>query len=358
MFALRARPRERGAVMMVVAIMLGSAVLLGAGAITVDVGQLYGEREELQSGADAAATAVATACVTNLSTCNPTGRARGYADRNAKDGRTAVSAVCGRGWNLPACTTTTGLSGCIGTAPAGDYVEVRTATETTGGGTLLPPSFSRAFVGNQAYQGSQVAACARAVAVPGGPPKEMVAPAVTVEVCYWNTYTNQGASFPTTERVLYLKNGKGTDPCNGTSSNGKNGPGNFGWLSHSGDCKATINLDTGWYTGDPGNNTDAECVDLFDSYIDSQSPMALPLFDSSQGQGSHFQYHLAGFGAFMVTGYKFSGSSRPSRITGQQLCSGSERCLYGYFVEATFPVVHTGGPDYGVTSPGGAKIVG
>src|ERR1043165_3858879 len=60
----RRRPGERGAVAVTVAILLGGGVLLGFAALVVDVGQLYAEREELQSGADAAALAVAKACAT------------------------------------------------------------------------------------------------------------------------------------------------------------------------------------------------------------------------------------------------------------------------------------------------------
>ena len=48
---------ERGAVLVWVALML--VVLLGIGALVIDVGALYAERRQLQNGADAAALAVA-----------------------------------------------------------------------------------------------------------------------------------------------------------------------------------------------------------------------------------------------------------------------------------------------------------
>ena len=53
---------DRGAVTAVVAVVLGAGVLLGMATVVVDVGRLYAEREQLQSGADAAAWAAAESC--------------------------------------------------------------------------------------------------------------------------------------------------------------------------------------------------------------------------------------------------------------------------------------------------------
>ena len=51
---------ERGAAGVLVAVMM--LVLIGAGALAVDVGQIYSERAQLQNGADAGALGVAQAC--------------------------------------------------------------------------------------------------------------------------------------------------------------------------------------------------------------------------------------------------------------------------------------------------------
>jgi uncharacterized membrane protein len=53
----------------VVAILLGSGVLLGTLAVVVDVGRLYVERDELQNGADSAALAMAKACADSTPEC-------------------------------------------------------------------------------------------------------------------------------------------------------------------------------------------------------------------------------------------------------------------------------------------------
>jgi len=65
----RLRHDERGVVAAIVAILLGTGVLLGMGALVIDVGQIYQERAELQNGADAAALAVAESCA--LGACTP-----------------------------------------------------------------------------------------------------------------------------------------------------------------------------------------------------------------------------------------------------------------------------------------------
>ena len=58
---LKARTdKERGATGVLVAVMM--LVLIGAGAMAVDVGQIYAERAQLQNAADAGAMAAAQQC--------------------------------------------------------------------------------------------------------------------------------------------------------------------------------------------------------------------------------------------------------------------------------------------------------
>src|ERR1035438_6105259 len=140
---------ERGAIGVLVAVLLGAGVLTGMGALVVDVGQLYQERAELQNGADAAALAVAKSCATG--TCAPTLSAQ-YANEHASalTGHTAASVVCGSG-TLGICPTFTGaLDDCPVGPPSGvaGYVDVRTSTKLSGGSTLLPPVFAKTLLGN------------------------------------------------------------------------------------------------------------------------------------------------------------------------------------------------------------------
>src|SRR6201996_3498968 len=84
---------DRGAIAVLVAVLLAGGVLLGMGALVVDVGLISSEREQLQSGADAAALAVAEACAINDADCaDPAQLATRYADENAKDGGSDAAA--------------------------------------------------------------------------------------------------------------------------------------------------------------------------------------------------------------------------------------------------------------------------
>ena len=109
--AQRLRRDERGAIGIIVAVLLGAGVLTGMGALVVDVGQLYQERAELQDSADAAALGVARSCIV-LGLCNPI-LAPFYADANASrltGGVAGVSRVCGSGLGLGRARSARGSS--------------------------------------------------------------------------------------------------------------------------------------------------------------------------------------------------------------------------------------------------------
>ena len=122
--------RDDGVILVWVALMM--VVLVGMGALVIDIGALYVERRELQNGADAAALAVAQDCVEG--DCGSGGgstRAQQYADLNANDGASSVdpSTPCGVG---------PGLTACSGSAPGGasgatGWVRVDTSTKTSDG---------------------------------------------------------------------------------------------------------------------------------------------------------------------------------------------------------------------------------
>jgi Flp pilus assembly protein TadG len=119
---------ERGAVAAAVAVVLGAGVLLGMATVVVDVGRLYAEREQLQSGADAAVWAVAEECARTPGACgDQLATAEQYANQNAVDGAASVTEICGSPATLPDCTTAaTNNTACLGARPAdGNYVEVR-----------------------------------------------------------------------------------------------------------------------------------------------------------------------------------------------------------------------------------------
>lgn len=347
---LRARA-DRGAVAMIVALLLGSGVLLGMAALVVDVGNIYVERTQLQSGADAGAVKVAQMCATDPA-CARTAAAvaRRYADANSGDNRSGVSVVCGRGGGLAACPPpASGLADCVDTAPAaGDYVEVHTSTLEVDGSTLLPPAFAEAVVSG--YRGATFTACSRAA---WGPPTTGRL-ALTMSACDWNRYTVDGAGFPDppVEQLIYLHD----DPAAGTCrppGQPADIPGGFGTLAGPGsDCRTPVALG-GTYNGDSGRGVSAPCRTMLANARTGGRPLLVPIFGQVGGNGAAPRYTIVGFAAFMVTGWNLPGSTARSTLTRRSTCASSTSCIFGYFTRATVPGGGpTGGPDLGAYAVG------
>ena len=348
---------DRGAVATVFAILLAGGVLLGMLAIVVDMGQLYAEREELQSGADAAVIALAEKCARaetagDCSMADLATIAASYANLNARDGASTILEICG---NVPlsigiaACTDPVdNLTDCIPGEATGSakYVEVRTGTQTSDDKYLLPPTFAQMLLGNGDYAGSAVRACARASW--GAPAAGL---AVTFSLCEWNLATASGTDFPdkppyppntipnaTYERVLKVHDSRGNPSCPQGPS-GFDRPGGFGWLVDSGpeDCQTSI------FVADPGTSPSSQCIDALDGATDSSGDATafyIPIYDAVTRQGSNTTYHIVGVAAFVPTGYFFgngNGRQKESWLTGDEPCSGQERCIYGYFVDVLGP---------------------
>ncbi len=356
----RHRGDDRGVVATLVVVLLGGGVLLGMGALVIDVGRLYVERAELQNGADAAALAVARGCATNATTCTPA-TAAAYAGANAKDGSAAVSLVCGYDGTgrFAGCPASTGDRTDCPAAPASGskYVDVHTSTLTAGGSTLLPPTLARAIVGNEDYEGTTVRACARAG---WGAPSSTTGVAFTISHCEWNASTAAGTSFaapppypPNTqppaalERVVRL-HGTGT-ACGGGAS-GWDLPGGFGWLSDTtGRCGTMVDV-ANTYPADTGVSAGGSCKTALTNARAKRAVVFVPVFDGAGGTGHSGYYHLRGFGAFVVTGYHLPGLSDPSWLSATSPCKGTDKCIYGYFTQGlTSTSGSTGGPELGAS---------
>ena len=356
--ARRLRRDDRGAVATVFGILLAGGVLLGMLALVVDVGQLYSEREELQSGADAAALAIAKSCAADLTSCTEVQRANtaeDYATGNAKDGAANALTICGSAAgvsDLPECPPAAGnLTRCIGSPPAtGRHLEVRTTTALPDGSTLLPPSFAQTLLGNGGYAGTTVGACAR---VAWGAPRAGLA--VTVSQCEWEDATEDGTDFPEQppyppndvpdpryQVVLKLHDSQGNPDC-AAGPSGWDRPGGFGWL----DDGTTENCNTETFDADPGNDTPDPCLDLLDSVTSQETAKALyiPIYTKVSGTGRNAEYEIERMEAFVPTGYFFgagNGKHKPSWLTDAEHCSDQERCIYGYFVNLRVTVGEIG----------------
>jgi Flp pilus assembly protein TadG len=354
---------ERGAAATVVALLVGGGVALGMAALTVDVGALYAERRQVQNGADAAALAVANDCA-STATCpaSPNGLARTMADGNATDGTTAVALVCGAGDPaLPGCPGQSGpqLTRCP--APptnVNGWVRVRTSTRTTGGSTLLPPSFARGLTGNAGSAGTQVLACAQAA---WGLPANLAATVpIAISVCEWAAATNNGTVYAPAspfwwqglvfEQALELHDTDDDGTCPGFGGAYADLPGGFGWLASNG-CVAEVGTN-GLVDVDPGVGAGGTCRDTLRDNVNSL--IYLPVFDDAQGNGATGYYHVSGYAAFYLTGYTIPGASGSPDPPYNPLnrCTGSRRCIYGWFTQAILPENPSGivaGPDRGAT---------
>ncbi|MBB5870954.1 hypothetical protein F4553_004333 [Allocatelliglobosispora scoriae] len=358
---------DRGGVTTIVAVLLSAGVLLGMGALAIDVGRIYLEREELQSGADAAAQNIASNCAHQRTDCASIGDASAAADANAKDGRTYVEEICGRDASLVVSLAPCGPSAgstvtdCIGTpAPGLNYVEVRVRTESAGGGSLLPYSFAQSIAG--VGDGATVRACSR---VAYGPPTR--ATAIAIRDCMFDEVKSDlvdlppwTSGYPATsqESVLHLDGKRGAGKpdvptCAAASGkpSGWDDAGGFVWVDRvrGGGCQTAVNVTVNQDTP-PANGAPRGCRNLLDSRIASRQPLVVPLFDewSPASPGNH-DYALQRLVGFVVTGYYLGSgfaNSRPSDFGGSH-CSGPERCIYGYFVNLPF-VAGDVGPDIGL----------
>ena len=375
----RARSRERGATSVIVVVLL-VPVLMGAAALSVDLGQLLWERRQVQNGADAAVTKVAAACAETPTTCAtaPTVALNTLAGQNANDGKTDVASICGNALakakspGLALCGTSTGkVIDCpsVPTALAAlPYIEVRTKTRTAQNTTGILSKFSSVVGGSTRL--TTVGACSRAVWGPGTPGAAIIFP-VLMSYCDWAGQTGytgvagsavypsspdytvnaqygyQAASanpWPGFEQKIYTKDNPTTCP----TWNGHSAPGGFYSISN-GDCTAN-SVVGGWVQGTTGNS--APCSMVGDDGLTLKGKVVyVPVFDCkysgattitattncNTGTGSNTYYHVAGYAAFYITGWYFSSVKEKSAWNNQFPCSGGERCVSGWFLRDLVP---------------------
>jgi hypothetical protein len=133
---------------------------------------------------------------------------------------------------------------------------------------------------------------------------------------------------------------------------GWDAPGKFGWLSKS---TCSVNITGNEYPGSSGNSS-APCEQAFTNSRNNQTPIYLPVYSGIDNATGN--YILAGFAAFVVTGWdvtsgsagNFTVKKAPSVIAqanglstkdqnycGNYTASQSDVCLYGFFTQALIP---------------------
>lgn len=342
--------------------------LLAMAAFAIDFGSIWEERRQLQNGADAAALAIAEDCGRGACPADVYATAEIYVDGNARDGAAWAYNV---DMSVP------------------NQVTVYNATENPGGDHL----HDLLFAGAVGFGDFTVGADATVV---WGYPLQIETLPIIISECEWNKFE---AGWPAGGGTLYpdppnyntadmaeiqFHDGNATEDCAAVAGQDVDGDnrleGGFGWLKSPG-CVPQVygatnvdpnNPEYGWVAGDPGSSPASGCTDPGGDVIENllldkdvygnliPKTIFIPYFDdiwTGPANGSGYCgsngkcYHIAGYGAFHVTGYRFSGGPQYSRYANPPLsglpCSGPGqndiRCMTGYFVNT----VYTGGAVLG-----------
>lgn len=329
-----ANDNERGVAGVLVALMM--LVLIGAGALAVDVGQIYAERAQLQNGADAAALAVAKRC--HKSGCDQAAAdalAKDLANANANDGGSKV------------------LTPVDLTQP--NRVTVRTSTARGKDG---PGFLSKMFA--SALNAPPASVGAYAIAVYGPPSSGGGFPLAFSNKC-WDLAG--GVASGNLQKVSWKPGTTCTNPS------GTVVPGGWGWLADpDADCQAVTTIGNTAGT-DPGNDKPSQCHDILQGWITTingggKVNVPFPVFDTSTGTGNNAVYHVIGYATFNITGWKFGNNDvyeyhnkagDQGAGNGALACSGgNDRCIIGKFVK--FETTSSGGGGTGGVDLGTAEI--
>jgi Flp pilus assembly protein TadG len=262
--------------------------LIAFAALGLDLSALWWQKQQLRTGAEAGALAIAQDC--GRGACGtPAGTAQSLATANSR-GAVTASVLAASGGRVTVRTVATRqhlFAPVVGVRSSALRVQVDAAYGAPSGGTAVLP--------------------------------------LTFSWCEFAAQTGGGLPSAATERVIHFTKTSGVQGCTGPSGNVV--PGGFGWLTvNAGSCQTRSALgQTLW--SDPGASVPSGCSTA--SFASAQNQVVLlPLFDQAGDGGSGAWYHVYGYAAFRVTGYHFVGQYS---WNGGSTCKGDDRCLKGYF---------------------------
>lgn len=283
---------DRGAVAVIVAVLM--VPLLGFAAISLDMAAMYAERQQLQTGADAAALAIAQDCARH-SCGDPkdTAETLVLANSNSGDAEARLPTIPSEKTGLVTVENSAVREHWFAPVLGVNSTELTTRSSAawgspTGGTAVLP---------------------------------------LILPLCEVKKHTDDNNRPTGVEQIINTK------PASCPPSGGiHNLPGGFGWLQTDRDnsCNVTTEIN-GEARSEPGNVL--KHCDL--SPIRNRT-ILVPIFDESHpenvnGGGKNGTYIVHGYAAFHVTGYRFTKQS-----WGDVRCGGSGnsgRCIRGYFTE-------------------------
>ena len=353
---------DRGAVIVLVAIMLAAGVISGLLAIVADLGQLYAERRVVQNGADAAALALAQHCALEDADCLDTPRARSaaqvLADANAPDARSAVTEVCGTAPLAQCPTPSTQWNDCQPVAAAVDhYVRVRAGTQAADGSGSLAPIFASLLV-----PGATVAADACAQSAWGPASSAMTTFPVLLPICPGVP----GGPPVVISRFDSSSSSREWTDCEVDGEAYPHVTAGFSWTRYPDQadlCVTPVAVRIGDilenYTSDPtacgpGQRTGS----TLRAIVDGGQPHVVPVVGGHSRTGlGRYQFTVIAFKAFTLLGFKVQGvgtygaSPTGGWNSAAYTCSGgSNSCLYGSFSDDVVPGNVGGDIDLGVKS--------
>lgn len=302
--------------MLVAVLMLA---MIGAGAMAVDVGQIYSERAQLQNAADAGAMAAAQQCHT-AGVCTDV-QARSWAEEltgpNSNDGATTIDSV---DLSVP------------------NQVTVVTSTRN---GTSDAGFLTKMFANALNAPPVTVRATATAAVTPVG---GATAFPLALSDCQ---YDLSGPEVSGDIQLIKYKPDSGT--C--TSTSGHVIPGGFGWLDQTAPCEASTTTDdvAGSDTGADYPNTPPG-GDACDAIVTGWKNTILaggsvegtfPVYDEAGGTGTNAWFHIRGYATFKMIGWRFAGSGdirvfrsgMPHVGSPANACNNPCRGIIGQFVK-------------------------
>ncbi|MDI3211508.1 pilus assembly protein TadG-related protein [Arthrobacter sp. AL12] len=316
--------KEEGATGVLVAVMM--LAMIGAGALAVDVGQIYAERAQLQNAADAGAMAAAQQChkAGGCSDAQALQWAKEMTGGNSNDGATTVHSV---DLSVP------------------NQVTVATST-LNGTNGFLTKMFASAL------NAPPVTVGARATASMAPPTGGSGFPLAISDKCF-NLSTASDTS--QVQKISYKPGGTCTGPS------GTQIPGGWGWLDQSSPCEATTVMGTNEMGSDPGNNPPTGCAAILDGWkatvlAGGEVNVAFPIFEDATNQGQNGTFSIIGYATFKIWGWKFGNNhqyefrntaSDPGMTSALACAGGNNRCIIGQFVKFESIDSWTGGGGTG-----------
>lgn len=364
-----------------VLVALLSVAMFGFAALVIDVGVLYHERRQLQSGADAAALSVAHGCAS--SGCGAAvDAAQAYVTDNhdpvgapGVPGRGKLTTLCGvappEGLTLPLplCTHEADLA----IKYPGNYVVARVASGTQEGAAGLAPIL-RGILPDEQLPTPPVPA--RAVVRWGSAGSLATRLPVTMSRCRWNKITGGVLNLPAApppesswvegsypkddatrvleaQQSLITHTASGNEPTDECSALEMAAPGNFNWLATEDTCEATAVAGTNTtFDNDTGSDVPSVCQSELKKLVGTV--VGIPIYTSPPENGSVGEYETDGFASFFVTGLYLNGGpdvnvkSIIASATSADPCKNPTFCISGFFVKAAQHGQIGSSSDYGL----------